>query len=108
MARFGARLRNVQWSVSSWTAEGASASGSTTGARAKTARLFAREGQPLAGPGNSELRENVNKAFKEKSAVRLIVVRTSEVARVEAGDDASKIKKEFHSREELVGKRKRA
>lgn len=106
-ARYGARLRNVQWSVSSWTAEGALVVSLWEHHRRKSEKgtlEFAAKADRWQGPGNSEFRENVDKAFKEKSPVRLIVVRTSEVARVEAGEDASKIKKEFHPREELIGK----
>jgi len=33
-----------------------------------------------------------------------VIARTTEVARVEAGENASEIKKEFRTREELVGK----
>jgi len=56
------------------------------------------------GPGNKEFRENVAKAFKAQSNIRLIIVRTDQVERVEAGDDASKLKKDFHLKDNVVGK----
>jgi len=56
------------------------------------------------GPGNNEFRANVARAFVEQSNVKLVVVRTEETARVEAGEDASKIKKDFHTKPEVVGK----
>ncbi len=39
----------------------------------------------------------------EGRRVRLVVVSTSDIARVEAGEDASKLKKEFDVRPELIG-----
>ncbi|MEQ1775349.1 MAG: hypothetical protein ABL891_16355 [Burkholderiales bacterium] len=55
------------------------------------------------GPGNAEFRRNVEKAFREKSSVRLIVSRTEDTDYVEAGGDASKVKKDFHLRDDLIG-----
>src|SRR5688500_16939893 len=105
-ARYGAGLRNVQWSVSAWTADGSLVVSLWEHHRRKSEKgtlEFAANADRWRGPGNSEFRENIDKAFKEKSPVRLIVVRTTEVDRVESGEDASKIKKEFHPREDLVG-----
>ena len=45
-----------------------------------------------SGHGNKEFRENLSKAFVAKSKIRLVIVRTDEIARVEAGKDASNIK----------------
>lgn len=56
------------------------------------------------GPGNNEFRENIDRAFRQGSAVRLVIVRTEEPERVEAGEDASKVKKDFFIKEEVVGK----
>lgn len=56
------------------------------------------------GPGNTEFRENVARAFETGANVRLVIVKTDEIARVEAGEDASQIKKHFHPKEEAVGK----
>lgn len=57
-----------------------------------------------SGPGNREFRANVAKASAEQSDVRLVVVRTKESIRVQAGDDASKLEKEFFVRDDLVGR----
>ena len=56
------------------------------------------------GPGNKEFRANVAKAFESQANVLLVIVRTDEVERVDAGDDASKLKKDFFLKEEVVGK----
>jgi hypothetical protein len=41
--------------------------------------------------------------LREKTRVRLIISSTEETEHVESGDDASKVKKDFHLREDLVG-----
>ncbi len=106
-ARYRATLRNVQWSVSAWSPDGALVVSLWEHHHRKSAKgtmEFAASADRWSGPGNSEFRENVAKAFAEQSPVRLVMVRTSDVESVERGDDASKVKKEFHPREELIGK----
>jgi hypothetical protein len=105
--RYGATLRNPQWSVSAWAPDGS-----------LVVSLWDhhyRKGSPgtmeftgsfsrWSGHGNSEFRENILKAFSNKSTVRLVIVKTNEISRVEAGKDASAIKKEFFLRDDLVGR----
>lgn len=55
------------------------------------------------GPGKNEFKANLERAKAQGSRVRLVIVSTKEVARVEAGEDASKLKKEFDVRPELIG-----
>jgi len=43
------------------------------------------------------------RAFREKARVRLVISSTEETGHVESGDDASKVKKGFHVREDLFG-----
>lgn len=43
------------------------------------------------------------KAFAERSKIRLVVVRTLEIDRVEAGENANKIPKDFDSKTEQIG-----
>lgn len=105
-ARYGANLRNVQWSVSAWAPDGALVVSLWEHHRRKSEKgtlELAASADRWEGPGNAEFRDNVAKAFDKKSPVRLIVVRTNEIDKVEAGEDASKVKKEFHPREDLVG-----
>lgn len=47
------------------------------------------------GPGKNEFRENVACAFADRSRVRLVVVSTVQTERIEAGENASNIKKNF-------------
>lgn len=105
--QYGATLRNVQWSVSAWTLEGQLVVSLWDHHRRKGAPgtlEFAASANRWKGPGNTEFRENVARAFESATTVRLVIVRTEEVARVEAGLDASKIKKTFSVRPDLVGK----
>jgi hypothetical protein len=104
--RYGAKLRNVQWSVSAWAPDGALVVSLWDHHRRKSGKgtlEFADSADRWSGHGNTEFRDNVAKASKERSRVRLIIVHTDDVAGVEAGSDASKIKKEFFVRDELVG-----
>ena len=56
------------------------------------------------GHGNIEFRMNIARAYADGSNVRLVIVKTDEIKRVEAGEDASTIKKDFFIREDLEGK----
>ena len=105
-ARYGATLRNVQWSVSAWTPAGELVVSLWEHHRRKGepgSLEFADCADRWSGPGNKEFRDNLDKAYREQSRVRLIIVHTDEVARVEAGEDASKVKKEFFVRDDLIG-----
>lgn len=55
------------------------------------------------GAGKNEFVENVDRAFREKRPIRLVIVTTPHPERVEAGEDASKIPKTFDPRENVVG-----
>ena len=107
-SRYGAKLKNVQWSVSAWTADGSLVvSMWDHHRRRRTAPgtlVFEGSANRWRGAGNSEFRENVERAFRDGAPVRLVIARTDEVARVEAGEDGSKIKKEFFLKEEVVGR----
>jgi hypothetical protein len=105
-AKYGASLRNIQWSVSAWAPDGSLVVSLWEHHRRKSppgTLEFEGSVSRWKGPGNSEFRENVATAFASKSKVRLVIVRTEEVGRVEAGEDASAIKKDFHLKEEVIG-----
>ena len=106
-AKYRAVQRNVQWSVSAWNANGelvVSLWAHHQRPNTPGAMEFEAYASRWEGPGNREFRENVQKAFEAQSNVRLVIARTDEVKRVEASEDASKIKKEFAVRPDLVGK----
>lgn len=107
-AQYGASLRNVQWSVAAWASNGALVVSLREHHRRKKPASATLEIEGSAnrwkGPGNKEFRENVAKAFESQADVCLVIVRTDEVERVEAGEDASKLKKNFFLKEKVVGK----
>ena len=106
-AKYGAALRNPQWSVCAWTGAGElvvslwqhhyrKGPEGTMEFTGSTARWD--------GPGKNEFRENIERALGTQSPVRLVIVSTLETAKVEAGDDASKLAKDFDYRPEFVGR----
>jgi hypothetical protein len=105
--KYGATLKNVQWSVSSWTSDDtlvvslwAHHSRKGPDGSLEFSDLLNR----WSGPGNQEFRSNIARAFAEKSPVRLVIASTINTDHIESGEDASKVKKDFHIREDLVGK----
>ncbi len=106
-ARYGATLRNVQWSVSAWAPDGSLVvslwAHHYRRGTAGTAE-YAATTDSWDGPGKNEFRENVERAFREQVPVRLVVVSTSETGHVEAGKDASQVHKDFHVRPDLIGR----
>ncbi len=107
-ARYGAGLKNVQWSVSAWAPDGSLVVSMWEHHRRKDpvpgTLEFEGSASRWRGPGNNEFRANVSKAYESQADVRLVIVRTDENVRVEAGEDASKVKKDFFLKEDVVGK----
>lgn len=105
-AQYGASLQNPQWSVCAWAPDGSLVVSLWDHHYRKGspgAMEFAGSTNRWAGHGNNEFRKNVAKAFAAGSKVRLVVVKTDEIMRVEAGEDASNIKKDFFVRTDLNG-----
>lgn len=105
-AKYGARLKNVNWSVSAWNAAGelvlslwAHHYRKGEGGSAEYSGKLSR----WTGPGNNEFRANISDAFERKCPVRLVVVQTKNIDHVESGADASKLKKDFSAHDDLVG-----
>ncbi|NJC37480.1 hypothetical protein GGR60_002015 [Xanthomonas arboricola] len=106
--RYGATLKNVNWSVSSWVDDGTLVvslwdhhhiKGYQPGVLA-----FGDRFDRWSGLGNKELRTNVARAFDNRATVRLVLARTLEPDRVQRGEDGSKIPKTFAVRNDLVGR----
>ena len=107
-ARYKATLTNVNWSVSAWAPDG-SLVVSVWSHHSRKKPLhgtleFEDRVNRWSGAGNTEFRRNIAKAFDTQADVRLVIVRTEEVAAVQAGEDASTFKKDFFTREDVVGK----
>jgi hypothetical protein len=105
-AKYGATLRNVQWSVSAWAPDGSLVLSLWAHHYRKgpggSAEYFGSASR-WSGPGNQEFKENVARAFREKACVRLVISSTEETGHIESGEDASKVKKDLHVREDLFG-----
>ena len=105
-AKYGATLRNVQWSVSAWAPDGSLVVSLWAHHYRKGLSGTAEYADTTArwnGPGKNEFRENVARAFADRSRVRLVVVSTVQTERIEAGEDASNIKKDFDVKDQFVG-----
>ena len=106
--RYGATLKNVNWSVSSW------ANDTTLVVSLWDHHHIKGYGEGLlafgdrfdrwSGPGNSEFKENVSRALSTGAAVRLVLARALEPDRVQRGEDGSKIPKTFAVRDDLIGR----
>lgn len=105
-AKYGARLKNVNWSVSAWNSSGELVLSLWAHHYRKgpggSAEYFGKLSR-WSGPGNTEFRLNIADAFAQKSRVRLVVVQTENIVYVESGQDASQVKKDFSVRDDLVG-----
>lgn len=55
------------------------------------------------GHGNTEFRSNLDLAKDNRSIIRAIIARTNSPESVERGDDASKLKNTFATKEDWVG-----
>jgi hypothetical protein len=105
-AQYGATLKNPQWSVSAWLPDDSLVVCLWNHHHRKSppGRMeFSGSLDRWSGHGNKEFRENLSRASEAKSKIRLVIVRTDEIARVEAGEDASNIKKFYFTRQDLIG-----
>jgi hypothetical protein len=98
---------NVQWSVCAENARGELVVslwhhhfGRARGNRISCADTATR----WSGPGNSEFRRALDKAFKTGQVLRAVIARTEDTAAIQRGDDASKIKKAFSVKEDWYGR----
>lgn len=105
--RLGAKLRNVQWSVSAFNGDGELVVSLWEHHRDKSLKgrlVFSDRFDRWGGAGNNEFRKNILKAYNDGINIRLVIVASRETERIQAGVDASKIKKSFRVRPELIGK----
>jgi len=106
-SKYGAKLKNVQWSVCAEAPDG-----SLVVSLWEHHFLPPKDGRALCrdrfdrwkGPGNTEFREKVRRAFASKQQVRLVISHTDKPDQVQAGIDASTVRKSFSLREDWVGR----
>ena len=106
--KYGATLKNVNWSVSSWADDKTLVvslwqhhhlKGHGAGVLA-----FGDRFDRWSGPGNAEFRANVARALEVGAVVRLVLARALEPDRVQRGEDGSRIPKTFAVRDDLIGR----
>lgn len=106
-ARYGATLANVMYSTSAWTPDGALVLSlwAHHARRGPSGTMeFADSADRWQSKGNTEFRLNVQRAFESQADIRLVIAHASNPAKIESGEDASKIKKDHSVRPELLGK----
>lgn len=105
-AKYGAKLKNAQWSVSAWSPDGHLVVSLWAHHYRRGPAGTAEYADSLArwkGPGNNESRRNIARAFAERSQVRLVTASTPETGLVQDGKNASKIAKKFEAKVDFVG-----
>ncbi|MDP3211924.1 hypothetical protein [Methylotenera sp.] len=106
-SKYGAKLKNVQWSVcadapdgslvvSLWQHHFDPVKDGVISCRGSFARW--------SGPGNTEFRAKVINAFHTDQNVKVVIARTDQISEVESGADASKLKNTFSIKEDWIGK----
>jgi hypothetical protein len=106
-ARYGATLKNVQWSVCAQAPDGSLVVSlwehhfdPPRDGKIVCADSFNR----WAGPGNAEFRKSVVRALNSNQVVRAVIAHAKNPALIEAGADGSKIEKSFSVREDWTGR----
>ncbi len=110
-AKYGASLTNPQWSFSAIAEDGALvlscwqhkiSMNPETGVW-RYSDCVSRFKQKKNVLGRTEFVKNLQLAYDEKLPVRLVIVSTTETAKVDAGEDVSGIPKDFDVRVDRVG-----
>lgn len=106
-AKYGAKLKNVNWSVSAENPKGELVVSLwnqffTPPDNGKT--KYIDNVTRWSGHGNAEFRERIQKAYEINQSVRVVIARTNDEEAIRRGDDASKLKNQFHVREDWIGK----
>lgn len=106
-AEYGAILKNVNWSVSSFNDKGELVVSLWNQFFKKTAPrklTYIDRTSRWSGNGNTEFIKNLDKGFSENVIVRVVIARTDDEDAVRDGKDASKLKNKFHTRSDWKGK----
>jgi len=104
--KYGADLKNVNWSVSAENKEGELVVSIwkqffTPPDHGKV--KYIDNVSRWSGHGNTEFRKRVQKASEIGQPVRVVIARSSDDEAIRRGADASKLKNEFHVREDWIG-----
>jgi hypothetical protein len=108
-AKYGAKLANPMWSFSAIAADGSLVLSCWQHKFSIPEKGVLRYSDKLSRwhrenhLGKKMLTEHLSQAHQHQLPVRLIVATTTEPERVDAGEDASRIGKTFHLKEDFVG-----
>jgi len=107
-AKYGAKLANPMWAFSAKAPDGSIVLSCWSHKFTSPGKGLMRYADRLSRwrvntPGKNLLISHISEAHASRLPVRLIIATTSDPAVVDAGEDASKIAKTFHVREDLVG-----
>lgn len=108
-SKYGAQLANPMWAVSAIAKDGSLViscwahhfHAPEKGVLRYEDRLSRWSGN---SPGNDLLRSHLASAQKDRLLVRLVVATTEDTEAVDSGHDASKVRKTFHVRNDVVGR----
>ena len=106
-AKYGAKLKNVQWSVCAEAPDGSLVVSLWEHhfLPPKDGRVVCRDRfDRWKGAGNAEFRDKVSRAFASNQQVRLVISHTNKIDQVQAGMDASTVRKSFSIKEDWVGR----
>ncbi|QBQ53840.1 hypothetical protein [Nitrosococcus wardiae] len=105
-AKFDAKLKNVNWSVSAENTSGELVVSlwkhffeKPEGGKIKYVDAVSR----WSGYGNKEFRERIVKAYETDQVVRVVIARTSNEDVVRRGEDASQLKNSFGAKLDWIG-----
>lgn len=100
-AQYGAKLRNVQWAVSAIADGHLVLSCWQFYFRRMT---YVDRLSRFGGPGSNLLRTHLEQAVADDPPVRAVIAYTEDRALIDAGQDASKVKKSFAVKPNWIGK----
>jgi hypothetical protein len=106
-ARFGARLKNVRWSVCAEAPDGSLVVSlwehRFENMNGKTVR-YVDDLSRWEGHGNRELRMRLLSAYASRQIIRPVIAKAESTQAVESGSDASQVNKSFSVREDWTGR----
>jgi len=105
-AEYGAKLKNVQWSVCADAPDGSLVVSLWEHhfKAAKNGAICSDSFARWSGPGNAEFREKVTTAFSTQQPIKVVIAHTTQTDEVESGADASTLKKWFSVKKDWIGR----
>jgi hypothetical protein len=105
-SRYGAKLKNPQWSVCAESPDGSLVVSLWQHhfALEHGKAIYRDRFDRWAGHGNTELRERLQRAFETNQPLHVVIGHAERPEQIDAGVDASTVRKTFSVREDWVGR----